>query len=69
MPGLQDSTSSAPSDRGDTTAAPNGRTEDGVPEAGGDAEIAAVAIVVRHVLLIPIDVAHDNEMMPPTGTE
>lgn len=49
MPGLQDSTSSAPSDRGDTSAAPNGRAEDGVPEAGGDAEIAAVAIVMRHV--------------------
>ena len=49
MPGLQDSTSSAPSDRGDTSAAPNGRTEDGVPKAGGDAEIAAVAIVMRHM--------------------
>ena len=69
MPGLPDTTSSAPSDRGDTSAAPNGRAKDGVPEAGGDAEIAAVAIVVRHVLLIPIDVAHDNEMMSPAVTE
>ncbi len=49
MPGLPSLTSSAPSDRGDTSAAPNGRAEDGVPETGGDAEIAAVAIVMRHV--------------------